>query len=219
MLRNLHLKIARIIFKFLQSVGLLIWKINFVSDNSPRIILSKYSLFIGVTSFIIIFTCMGAQLMTPIPLYETLYNTNISVFIRIILRFVTYSKMLVILIPIWVFPTKIKSIYEKLLKVKDILMEINTTISHEFIGRRTTYALSVGFGVIISLPFTFKFCGITNPWKSFDVVSFLATICPHLYGLVSLAHFTILYGMVSKRLRQVDEMLIKVDESRTVARE
>lgn len=215
MLRNLHLKIARIIFKLLQYVGLLIWKINFVSDNSPRIVLSKPSLFIGVTFFTIIFISMGAQLMTPIPLYETLYNTNISVFIRIILRFVTYSKILVVLIPLWVFPTKIKRVYEKLLKVKDILKEINITISHEFIGRRVTYALSVWIGALLFLPLTFNFWGTTKIWNSFTIVSFLSVICPHLYGLVWIVHFTILYGMVSKRLRQVAEMLIKVDESRT----
>lgn len=211
MARTLHLSITGIFFKLFQSLGVLIWKVNCnSSQDTPNIVLSKVSLFISVAIFTIIIYCMGKQLLRPVPFFETLYTTNIAVFIRVFMRLVTYAKLPAIFLSIWMKRTQIKIIYEKFLQVKDILKEINVTMSQEFIGAKVIYLILGWLSLGITVPVCFNFIGLKNPWPNISMVALFAILFPHIYGFISLMHFTILHAMVSKRLHQLSDVLISV---------
>lgn len=207
MFRRLHLSIAKAILKLLQSLGLLIWKVNFSDESVSKMALARPSVAIGVIIFTIIILFMGKQLMLPIPTFETIYTTDVAVLTRIMMRIVAYAKVPCVFLPIWMMSNKIKGIYKKLLRIRVILKDINEEVGQEFIGARITWFLfgCLSFVFMLMIPLMFL-----KAWANVGIVTFVAVLYPHFYGLFSLVHFAILHGMISKRLCQVTDVLSKV---------
>lgn len=101
---------------------------------------------------------------------------------------------------------KIKNIYEKLLKVRGILKEFSETMSKDFIGADVIYMILGWLLLAILVLVSFKLVGVMNPWPSLSIMTLIAVVGPIIYGGFSLIHFSILHGILSKRLHQLCEI-------------